>query len=378
MRILIVGGGIAGLTLATLLRNSGMELVLIEAESAWSYQGYGIALWPMGSRILDRAGLYEAFVRRAAPINRYRIVNRKGRVLRDYDLRRLFGDREHLHMIVRRELIELLANSLARADVRMSTSAQEIVQTADKVEVVLSSGEREAFDLVVGCDGIHSCTREQIFGPRTLRSTGWGGWAWWTDPSAARQSAITEYWTPGLFFGLYPAARNLFCFLGVPNSQLGPDPAHPGWDWIRTKLEPLERGAHRDLAAPIPGQRTFYWDFSDLGMEQWHKGRVLLIGDASNAILPTAGVGASSAMESAAVLADELLHAGPGDIPRMCETVTLRHRHRARELQEGSRQMASLMFLESPFLTFVRDAALKRLPVALELKRFSHALREPV
>jgi 2-polyprenyl-6-methoxyphenol hydroxylase-like FAD-dependent oxidoreductase len=278
-------------------------------------------------------------------------------------------------MITRPDLIGLLSDSLKDVDLRMGTTVADISQTADKADVRFSPGGREAFDLVVGCDGIHSRTRQQVFGAASLRSTGWGGWAWWADPSLSPQNVITEYWTPGRFLGLYPARDQLFCFLGMPNAALGPDPEHPRVDVVREPLRHLAGAAAGVLASPVSAQGLFHWDFSDLSMTCWHRGRVLLIGDACDAILPTAGIGASSAMESAAVLADELARSGADDVPRTCERYRRRRQRRVHAFQESSRQMAALMFLKSRLLCACRDLALRHVPARTEMKAFAGLLR---
>src|SRR5699024_12416783 len=81
MRILIVGGGIAGLTLAALLEKQGQTPVVVEQRPVEDNLGYGLALWPHGSRILHALGVHVGFLSESEPMLRYTATNIHGRIL---------------------------------------------------------------------------------------------------------------------------------------------------------------------------------------------------------------------------------------------------------------------------------------------------------
>lgn len=377
MRILIVGAGIAGLTLTQLLRQRDIDVVTVEKEMKRGRHGYGIGLWPMGSRVLHGIKLYQRFTELSVPTYEYRVADRDGNTVRSYDFRKLFGKHDLMRMIMHGELIETLLDGIASA-IRMNTTVERLQQQPDGVEVTFSDRTTDRFDLVVGCDGIHSTTRKQIFGEVPLRSTGWGGWAWWIDPEIAPQTAVTEYWVPDRFAGLYPAKSALFCFVGMPKKEIEGDPHHVPPDFVQRSFSGVRGDIPKILAELEKNTSLFFWDFSDLNLKRWHEGRVVLIGDAANAILPTAGVGASSAMESAAVLADELTRTDAGHIPLMLERYYKRHYSRAQSMQRNSRAMARLMFLESRALSRARNTMLKIVPRETEFGSFCQLLENPI
>lgn len=82
MRILIVGGGVAGLTFATLLRQRGEETTVVEKAEEYGRAGYVITLWPMGNRVLRGLGLSERFRELGAPLERTVLRDGRGVVLR--------------------------------------------------------------------------------------------------------------------------------------------------------------------------------------------------------------------------------------------------------------------------------------------------------
>ena len=116
--------------------------------------------------------------------------------------------------------------------------------------------------------------------------------------------------------------------------------------------------AHR-LMQSMPDDETklFFWRLNDVRSNEWTRGRVVLLGDAAASLLPTAGIGASMAMESAAVLADEL---GRTDVHYLEHALSLfvkRRRKRVEDVQSDSRRLARAMFIESPTLGRLRDLA---------------------
>ena len=90
--VLIVGGGIAGLTLARALRGHGFTVELVERSTAWRAEGGGIAVQPNGMRMLRALGLDAAVERAAARIRRWHFCDQAGEILSESDLEVLWGD----------------------------------------------------------------------------------------------------------------------------------------------------------------------------------------------------------------------------------------------------------------------------------------------
>jgi 2-polyprenyl-6-methoxyphenol hydroxylase-like FAD-dependent oxidoreductase len=91
MRVLIVGGGVAGLALAAMLARQGREPVVVERASSYEESGYAIALYPLGSAVLHGIGAYPAFAAASAELRTYEIAGRRGGVIRSVDLARLMA-----------------------------------------------------------------------------------------------------------------------------------------------------------------------------------------------------------------------------------------------------------------------------------------------
>jgi 2-polyprenyl-6-methoxyphenol hydroxylase-like FAD-dependent oxidoreductase len=94
---------------------------------------------------------------------------------------------------------------------------------------------------------------------------------------------------------------------------------------------------------------------ADCRSKTWSNGRTVLLGDAAAAFLPTAGVGASAAMDSAAALADELSRADAKHMHYALELFEKRQRHRVETAEKNSRDLSKLMFINSAPGAWARD-----------------------
>lgn len=132
--------------------------------------------------MLKGLGLYEAFHDRSVDTLKYNVVSGNGTQIKTYSMEEMFRPYDLMRMIKRSELLHLLANSIQdHIAIRMDTTVKELHQSNHEVTATFDNGHVEAFDLVVGADGIHSQVRAMLFGEIKMDDTGWGGWAWWID-----------------------------------------------------------------------------------------------------------------------------------------------------------------------------------------------------
>src|SRR5690349_19927128 len=158
-RILIVGGGIAGLSLATALRRQGFAAELVERSPAWPAVGAGIALHANAVRVLRTLGLGEAVDRAAAVIPRWGFFDQHGERLCETDLEDLWGAVGPCQGITRARLQEILLSGATATPHRLGIAVTALAQEGDGVSANFSDGSSGDYDLVVGADGIHSTVR---------------------------------------------------------------------------------------------------------------------------------------------------------------------------------------------------------------------------
>lgn len=350
MRILIVGGGIAGLTLAGLLYRRGVEPVVVEKRENYDDAGYFLSLWPLGSRVLWGLGLYEQYRALGTYMPHYHIRDFSGRLIRRYALGELFREYGDLLLVTRAQLLAVLRSSLSGLPLRMGQEVTAIAEHAAGVEVSFGDGRQESFDLVVGADGLHSQVRRLVFGEIPLTHTGWGGWMWWADGLEGEWPA-TEYWGARRYAGFARVGARVGAVVGMPiEPDFRRDKVDPAVEISRRLGDELPPALEQLAATAKTASTVTFLRLSDVKMPRWHRGRVVLVGDAGAGFLPTAGVGASMAMESAAVLNDELQRVDSPRIPHALALYEQRRRKRIDAIQAESRQLARLMFTQSEWL----------------------------
>jgi 2-polyprenyl-6-methoxyphenol hydroxylase-like FAD-dependent oxidoreductase len=379
MRILIVGAGIGGLTLAALLRRWNIEPDLIDRAPDFEHAGYMLGLYPLGSRVLHGLGAFADFVAASEPMNTYALANGKGEIINRYDLGVVSDRFGPIRQLSRGELLKLLAAAAGNPRLRMGVGIAGIEQHGREVMARTSDGEERRYDLVVGADGIHSAVRRLAFEESTVFDTGWGGWVWWADPGLLPHDTVTEYWGAGRFLGVYPTRNRIGVVACGPVRNMSPDQADGRREHILRDFAALEGKAGAILnSLPGDGEPLFFWKLADQRAESWVNRRVALLGDAAAAFLPTAGIGASMAMESAAVLADELSRADAAHLDHSLAFYQARRRKRVEAAQDDSRHMARMMFIENVPLAWGRDKALKFYSLEQLVKQIAKIFEQPI
>lgn len=369
-RILIVGGGIAGLTLAAALRRRDIEPTVVEQVPRYGDVGYVIGLWTMGRRVLDRLDLGRRFGEITVPVNDYVVHADGGRRLRRFDFSNRLGD-DVPRVLKRAALLDLLRSYDEGIEVRMACTVEEVEQTDQVVRVRFNDGEAAEYDLVVGADGIGSRLRQLVAGEVSVRSTGLRLWSWWApDIETDVVDAVHEFWGVRRFFAYNPTTGPLGCAAVL---QADGAPANPAE--MKTRLAGIAGRADwiLDSLDSVPQLECF--DLDDLRMENWVFGRIVLIGDAAAAFLPSAAVGASMAMESAQVLAEELTEVDSACIPGALQRYVRRRRARVDTIQGWSRSLAPFMIPRTRIGYLTRNAALRVVPKRLvtdEITQWSH------
>jgi salicylate hydroxylase len=374
LRVLVVGAGIAGVTAAQLLRRSGRHPVLIERGDSEVAPGYMLALMPMVDAALDDLGVHDAYRVTSVPLERYAVHGHTGRLLRVDSMASILARYGDYRGIARGELLDVLTAGLC--PVAFGSTVIDLTEQSDAVTVRLTAASHPLeFDLVIVADGIHSATRDLVLGGRPVEvvDTMWGGWIVWVQEDADTDLG-EELWGAGFFAGMYPVAGELGVFLGGPRAETAAGPASFVAD-VRRRLKEVTPRLDSTLTAVANASDPYYWSLTDCRAPAWTTGHTVLLGDAAAGFLPTAGIGAGMAMESAWVLNRMLRHA---DRPRLADVLHAyerAQRPRVEAAQANSRQLASLMFRRSRILAWARELAMRVISVERALRPIQRLLQ---
>lgn len=357
LRVLIVGAGVAGLTLISLLRKQRLHPVLIERMEQMNHPGYMLALMPTVDPALKDIGVHDEYLARSTPLARYAFRSHNGRTLRSDDLGALLAIHGDYRGIDRGALIEVLTKN------GCSVAFDTTVVAFNADEVTFSTGERASFDVLVAADGIHSRTRDLLdVGDVSTVDTGWAGWVTWSDVLGDDPVLGEELWGDGFFLGAYPVKDRVGIFLGGPVDDLKVGPSAFAAR-VRESAPELGDRLQAALDAVAADPDPYLWPLTDVRAERWVASGAVLLGDAASGFLPTAGIGAGMAMESAWMLGRMLAHADRSNLSALLAEWERVQKPRVESAQSNSRMLAKLMFRRGSVIAWLRETAMRMLSV---------------
>jgi 2-polyprenyl-6-methoxyphenol hydroxylase-like FAD-dependent oxidoreductase len=311
-RILVVGGGIGGLTATIALRQRGFEVHVVERDPSWSVYGVGIIQQPNVIRAMSQLGILSAYINAGFGFDHVDIYSWDGvQRARLHSPKLVEGCPANLG-ISRIALHKVLGERAIAAggSIRLGESVARLEQSSGGVDVQLTGGSQARYDLVIGADGTHSNTRQLIFPEASAPEfTGQAVWRY-NFERPAEIDGIRAYQGP-IGVGLVPLAANLMYMFATTPEPGNPRYAKPGIaERMRGRLDGAPP-AIASLAAKITDDESVVYRPLEwlLLTGPWHKGRVVLLGDAVHCTTPHLGQGAGLAIEDSLVLADELAKA---------------------------------------------------------------------
>ncbi|KAL9018348.1 MAG: hypothetical protein Q9185_004317 [Variospora sp. 1 TL-2023] len=166
-KVIVVGGGIAGLLMCHALHRAGTDHVLIEKRKhIVTREGASFGFWPHAARIVDQLGLWTKIRESCIPMKTSENRACDGTLLQRTQIFQDIGSRHGYDFLVieRQQFVKILYDNLPDAKrVVQGKSVNRVIHTSDSVRVILSDGSHEEGDILVGCDGVNSVIREQLW-----------------------------------------------------------------------------------------------------------------------------------------------------------------------------------------------------------------------
>lgn len=309
LSILVVGGGIGGLSAAIALGQRGHRVTVIERDPSWSVYGVGIIQQSNVIRAMDQLGVLDSFLDAACGFDAVEVFLPDGTMVARVPSPRLVEGRPANVGIGRRALQKVLADKVHElgAEVRLGLTVTTLDQDEDGVSAAFSDGSAGRYDAVIGADGVYSQIRSQVLPEaETPEFTGQAVWRY-NFPRTPGLDALQVYNGP-TGAGLVPMSADVM-YMYVTT----PEPGNP-----RYPTEGLAAAMRGKLARCAPAIQALGEQITDdeavvyrpleghLVTGPWSKGRIALLGDAVHATTPHLGQGAGMAIEDAVVLAEEL------------------------------------------------------------------------
>ncbi|KAK7931126.1 FAD binding domain protein [Apiospora marii] len=384
-RVIIVGGGVAGLTAAHCLHQAGIDYVILERGQFAPALGASIALYPQGTRILEQIGCLDAVEEVCKPLGKSLSILPSGKVILRSDtydyVRKSFG--YPISVLDRRRFLDILYHHLPdKSKAKAGSEVCDVIDTSSGVKVMLKDGSTEEGDMVLGCDGVHSLVRSLMWRNANLKVPGL--------ISATEKTSLYCDWTVLVGFSPWQKGWGLGDYDTAVHHQTGKSilvmggKQHIYWfiffrnDQRRTWPVTSPRYTEQDVLRRA--NECASWAVSDTMVfgELWKQrsraelvnveeglfehmyfGRTVLAGDSVAKMTPNLGLGGNTAIESVASLVN-LLHAavqqagsgskpGPEAVEKLLSDYQAERRPRVKEAFDLSKSVTRFQARDSPF-----------------------------
>lgn len=362
----ILGGGIAGLSVALALRKQGHNPRVYERRAVPATMGAGVTLWPNASFVLEELGLLQDIAAIGGRPLTMRRQDAAGNALGGLDIGLLDRTMGYpTYTVLRRHLQEVLLDHAARAGipVQFGYRAEAIELDANgKAVAHFENGASIRPDLLIGADGrMGSVARKFVAGDNTPVYQGFVNWIGVAQAPHALVDdiAIQDFWGAGERFGCVPIRPDLVYWAAAQVRLL--NEARPSED-MRKEVEDLfakwpEPVAYLIRATPANAIRLIaVHDLEPL--HTWSRANVLLVGDAAHAPLPTSGQGACQALEDAWHLA-RCLDGASGGLEDVFQAFARIRAPKTARLAEQGRVFARGLFATDPETCRIRNERAK-------------------
>lgn len=375
MKIVITGGGIAGLTAAIALKKIGINARVYEAAPEIRAVGAGLALAANAIKAFQKLEIDKAVMAEGRLLDAFSIKDEKGNIIsRTNSLassEKFGADNFTIH---RARLHRVLMSFLEPGDVETNKRCVNIETEGGNTILHFSDGSSELVDYLIAADGIHSPVRQKVLPASKTRYAGYTCWrAAISNPGLSLNEPSESWGTKGRF-GILPLAHDqVYWFACIKAKQ----------NDVRLRQFTIEDllkqfGHYHE---PIPeilrstNNDDLIWnDIMDLApLSRYAFGDILLIGDAAHATTPNMGQGACQAIEDAVILADEIAKANT--MPEAFGAFEKRRMERTQYVVKQPRLIGNIAQVQNKYVVALRNTLMRSLPARAQEQQFKKLLR---
>jgi 2-polyprenyl-6-methoxyphenol hydroxylase-like FAD-dependent oxidoreductase len=378
MKILIVGGGIGGLSTALACQHFGIDYEVFEAAPEIREVGAGIWVPPNAMQVMNRLGLAGEIAKLGKELNSISVGGPAGEKWYTIDTRKII-ERYGFGTIAihRARLQSVLYQAVDKSKIHTAKRLTHFTHAGDGVTLHFEDGETASGHCLVGADGLRSVVRKQLVDDIALRYSGqtcWRGIVKFHLPDDMKDDMI-ELWgkQPGQRFAYsHIAGDEVYYYATLATPAGGKDDPEAIQDFLHKHYDRFGTTASRIIAGIDPRHliRTDLFDFRPI--RQWAFGNVALLGDAAHATTPNLGQGAAQAIESAYVLSS-CLKEKPNDIAAALKAYEQKRMQKARFIVNTSWKIGQAVNMRNPVGIALRNWLIRSTPDFIAQKQIEKA-----
>lgn len=312
-KVLVVGGGIGGQSVAIALAKQGIEVEIVEIKEAFNVYGVGIIQQANALKALDKIGIADEAMRRGSPYGQVKMFTAGGHPVGVAGPPPMGKYPSH-NGISRRTLHEIMYEESQKLKIpyRMGLTVETIENNEDNVHVTFTDGSEGTYDILIASDGIYSKVRKMIFDDSKAQYMGLSVWRYPFDRHEDLDTGYMYYGKKSKIGFIPMSATKMYMFLvseeGADNPKIvGEQLVTMMKDYLDEFPIKIAQDAKEQLNDP---ELVNYRPLESYHLpDPWYKNRVVVIGDGAHATAPQLGSGAALAIEDGVVLCEELMNA---------------------------------------------------------------------
>jgi len=379
-RVIIIGGGIGGLTTALALKQKGIEVEIYEKAKKFHPIGIALGVLHNGASVLKKLGIQHKLAEQGEVFKSFKVTTSDGKSLYEMPLDKLdkmFGVESVA--LLRSDLHDFLLSAASDVPIHYDYKLESYQANEHEVVARFANGKEVHGSVLVGADGIRSVVRQIMLGDKPPRSVG----TWWGGITEANdileKGCFSMVMGKGAMANYFPLAdgKTLYAFSGETD-EIARDFAasvvrevDQGRRISKAELTTSFGGWAEPVSAlvdRIDEDSLIRWDVFDRPTtKHWVVGRVALLGDSAHAMVPTLGQGANQTMEDAIFLADSLNRIN--DPVRALKNYERRRKFRAQFIVSCANGLTKLGTSQNRVVCGMRDLFMRFAP-NLVLKSF--------
>lgn len=356
-KILIIGAGISGLSLAINLEKLNIPYRIIEKQSKWNIKGLAMTIQGEGLEAASSMGILDEIKLKGTRRNLAKIENSKGKVLKHI----LHNPSDNSFIVQRDTLHEALRLKLSNIEMDLSVSG--INKQENKLSVIFSDGSSDNYDIVVGADGINSSTRNYINNSDADASPDssvlYSGSVLWGITLEKKYNEIIEVWDKNRMCAFYPIQNKTVVSFFIKAPELFISPREERTSHIKKYFSTVSSPSIQEVINNLP-EEIFFDHVRYTRPEKWNNGKITLIGDSCHSLSPLSGLGANLAIADAEGLTQLIYKYGSDDnFPDILGKYNIKRKEKADKAFHLSKMRTSRGMIGFPG-TILRDIKMKQ------------------
>jgi 2-polyprenyl-6-methoxyphenol hydroxylase-like FAD-dependent oxidoreductase len=377
MKINIIGGGIGGLTTAIALQQKGFSVKIYEAAPVIREVGAGLWVAANAINVFEKLGIADEIKKAGNQLETSMIADHLGRPITKVDFKKIISSYGNgTTTIHRAKLQAILMSHVEKGSIEIGKRLKTIENTEGPLSIHFEDGTISESDILIGADGINSVVREQIFGIIPLRFSNQTCWRGIAKMRLEDPKNAAELWgTKGGLRSSYVQINDeeVYWYITKREKEGTKIPTVEVKNYLITLVSEFQSEIKKVLQQ-TDNEAIIQGDLSDLTpMSSWHKGNIVLVGDAAHASTPNLGQGACQAIEDAYVLA-ECLAKGSSVFEAFSAYEKLRM-EKANFVVKTSMQIASLNNIGGVIGYLLRNGLMRMVPASVGEKQFDYLFK---